>query len=77
MNEINFSRLKRASTIKTHHAYYIGIIIRILCKEKITNGSSGVPPGDIINPKCSNSGHNVLKHEDSVVLQEKAPRILK
>lgn len=24
----------------------------------------------------NNSGHNVLKHEDSIVLQEKAPRIL-
>lgn len=62
--------------MKTHHAYYIGIIIRILCKE-ISNSSSGVPPGYIINPKCSNSGHNVLKHEDSIVLQEKAPPILK
>lgn len=63
--------------MKTHHAYYIGIIIRILCKEKISNSSSGVPPGYIINPKCSNSGHNVLKHEDRIVLQEKAPPILK
>lgn len=63
--------------MKTHHAYCIAIIIRILCKEKISKRSSGVPPGYIINPKCSNGGHNALKHEDSIVLQEKAPPILK
>lgn len=77
MNEINFSHLKRALTIKTRHAYYIGIIIRILCKDKNYKQQHWSATRLHYQPKMqSNSGHNVLKHEDSIVLQ-KAPRILK